>query len=181
MNALPSEFHIPEGPMLPFSPAGLGRLDVEPPILTPATTYDLGRLEVEDWDEIHKIIQGVFGDMADRVRRHYPSIRSRGGRSSGCSFPLFTYRTFDLGGDQEIDPVIVGITFERAPSEGFFVVRGDIGGEESGRIDFEVPEKEAVNSRQSLIPTALKTALVLGDQWLLVAESVDARHQPPDY
>lgn len=179
MSTLSLEFSIPEGTIFTCSPMGLERLDVESPV--PSTPDDPDRAEAVDWDEIHKLIQEVFGKMADEIRRRQPSIRSREGRASGRSFPLYTYRTFDLGGDDEMDAVIVGIIFEPDPSGGFIVVRGDIGGEESGRIDFEAPEKKASASRRGLIPTAFGTALELAAQWPLVVTAVLDRPRPPDY
>jgi hypothetical protein len=181
MNTRLCEFTIPDALLLPFSVEGLDRFDVEAPMLRPATNDDAVPMDVKDWDEIHRVVQGVFSDMTERVRRETPSIRSRGGRSSGRSFPLFTFRTFDLGEGQEIDPVIVGIIFEHAKSETRMVLRGDIGGECSGRVDFELPERETANSLAALLPSALSMALVLGEQWLLVAQKVYERHPLPDY
>jgi hypothetical protein len=179
MSAPAPEFTLPDRPVFPFSASDLGRLEVEPPVAEAAS--DFVRLQPGDWDAIHEAIQRVFGEMADQVRRRWPSIRSRAGRTSSRSFPLFTYRTFDLGPDGEIDAVIVGITFEPAPEGGAVVIRGDISGEETGRTDFEAPEKTAVDSWQGLVPAALETALVLEERWPLVGKTVLERLQPPVY
>ncbi len=133
-----------------------------------------------DWDEVHRVVQGIFSELAGRIHLRCSSIRSRIGRTSGRSFPLFSYRSFDLAEEPEIDPVIVALSFEPTPT-GEIAIRGDIGGEESGRIDFEVAERVVSSSRWDVLPTASRTAMRLGEQADTIVQAVLRRHPPPSY
>ena len=64
-----------------------------------------------------------------------PAISSRGGRTSTQRFPLFSYRTFQTAAEPEADAVVVGVDFQE--QEQGISIRGDISGEESGRVFFE--------------------------------------------
>ena len=88
------------------------------------------KIEIIDWDEVHRAVQAALEALSERVRRCEPAVRCRPGRTSGGSFPLFSYRTFDRPGDE--DRVIVGITVQDQ-GERFRIV-GEISGEESGLI-----------------------------------------------
>lgn len=178
MNSILSEAPGSGSPTPRFSPTGLERLDVSPP--APQTADEDACLGQMDWDEIHWVVQGIFGAMANRIHRRCLAIRSQGARTSGRSFSLFTYRVFNLTGDEESESVIVGLIFEPT-STGAIAVRGDIGGEESGRTDFELDERVVAGSRSYLLPMAAQMAMQLGEQVELVVRSVLERHPPPTY
>ena len=89
--------------------------------------------EMIDWDEVHRAIQAVLDALDDRVARLEPSVCRRVGRTSGRSFPLFSYREFARS-DSE-DRVIVGITVQ--DREDRFRISGEIAGEESGQIHLD--------------------------------------------
>ena len=108
-------------------------------------------------------------------------IRTKTGKSSARSYFLFSFMTFDLGDQEELDPVIVGLTFEPSLSGDGVRVRGDISGEETGRIDFELPEIAATDTRGGVLPIALEMATILAEQADLIARSVFDRYPPPAY
>ncbi len=89
--------------------------------------------------------------------------------------------TFDLGVQAEFDPVIVGLSVDPVPLTGGIMVRGDIGGEGTGRIDFELAERSLRLSRWDILPVALEMATQLGEQKHLIARSVFKRHPLADY
>jgi len=115
-------------------------------------TVDPHLLDQPDWEEVHLSVQCIF-----------------------------TYRTFDLGVQAEFDPVIVGLSFDPVPLSGGIMVRGDIGGEGTGRIDFELAERSLRLSRWDILPVALEMATQLGEQKHLIARSVFKRHPLADY
>lgn len=61
------------------------------------------------------------------------------------------------------------------------MVRGDIGGEGTGRIDFELAERSLRLSRWDILPVALEMATQLGEQKHLIARSVFKRNPLTDY
>jgi hypothetical protein len=170
---------IPEvwGPLV--SLARLDRLDVDVPPPPP------GGQGVEvyraDWDEVHRAVQEEFRLMDELVRRQAPAIRSRAGKTSGRSFPLFTYRAFDLGEGEEIDPVIVGVQITTGDTGDRVLLQGDISGEGTGRIDYEAAEREVVNDRYAVLAAALGMANELRGRTDVVIGSVLDRHPPPTY
>ena len=89
--------------------------------------------------------------------------------------------TFSLADADSLESVIVGLNFDPTPSGGRVRVRGDIGGEESGRIDFELEERSVHLIPTEVIPLALDMASRLADQAELVARAVLDRHPVPEY
>jgi hypothetical protein len=88
-----------------------------------------------DWDAVNRSIQSELDGLADWVEREIPGINSRAGRSAARGFSLFSYRTFPPLGDEDFDPIIVGVTCVQDASE--VRISGDISGEETGRIYFD--------------------------------------------
>lgn len=164
-----------------FSPIGLARLDVSPPPLIECGEGSFIPEEQVNWYQVHQLVQRIFSEMAARIKDEWPMIRSRPGKSSARSFFLYTFMIFDLGDEEELDPVIVGLTFEPAPSGDHILVTGDICGEETGRIDFELDRSSVRNSHGDILPIALEMATKLGEQIDLTAKSVLDRHPPPIY
>ena len=80
-----------------------------------------------------------------------------------------------------MDAVIAGVTIARSGPGGTLTLRGEIGGEESGRLDFECEEVELVDSGEALLQAASAMARVIAAQGDLVATRVLERPQPPIY
>lgn len=132
-------------------------------------------------DEVDRRVKEILGVMAAAVCRDHPEIRARPGRASGCPLPLYSYYSFDLGVGVEMDAVIAGITVGRAGLGGRLKLRGEISGEESGRLDFECEEVETQDSDEALLRAASAMAREIAAQRNLVATTVLGRPQPPIY
>jgi hypothetical protein len=168
----------------PFSmPLSLWRVDRLDIIGASPSTFAVGSFPDPraDWAQVDQVVQDILGAMAGRIRRQWPSIGSQASRTSARAFFLFAYRTFRLADDEASESVIVGLTFEPAPSGERIIVRGDIGGEETGRIDFETPVKEVPNAQAAVLATAYELARELADREDVVVRAVFERHAPPDY
>jgi hypothetical protein len=114
-------------------------------------------LAAADWDRVHEVVQGVLGEMARDVERRWPEIGSRPGRTTTRRFPLFSFRTFFTKVDRGADPVVVGLDFK--PEADGVRVRGDISGEESGRVWYdEECEQTAAKSLDSILAAAQEIA-----------------------
>jgi hypothetical protein len=107
-----------------------------------------------DWDRIHEAIQAVLSGLARSVKERWPEVVSRPGRTSTNKLPLFSYRTFELMDSPEADAVVVGLDFQ--PSETTVRIRGDLCGEESGRIFYDTDcETEAEKTHGKVLAAAL--------------------------
>ena len=96
----------------------------------------LERLDLLDLDEIDDLVQGILREINPQL----PGVQAHSGRNAGRSWLLFSYRTFEPPPASGIDPVVVGINLSRG-SQGV-LVSGDIAGELSGDIIFDVPARE---------------------------------------
>jgi hypothetical protein len=163
-----------------FSPFDLDRLDVSALNLGPSREPQNPE-GMADWQEVHRLVQWIFNRMATRIGARWPMIRSRGGKTSARSYFLYTYMTFGLCDEESLEFVIVGLLFEPTPPGDGVRVSGDIGGEESGRIDFELEGKSVMLSRTEVIPLALEMATRLAEQTDLIAKAVLERHPAPEY
>lgn len=99
-------------------------------------TGGIDRSELLDLDGIHEAVQGILRHLDSQL----PGVRAHSGRNTGGSWLLFTYRTFEPAAGSAIDPVVVGVTLSHG-NQGV-VVRGDIAGELSGDVLFQVPAHE---------------------------------------
>lgn len=131
--------------------------------------------EPPDWDEAHRLISKILLRMAEQIARRWSSIRSKAGRTSGQSFSMFAHQVFDLPADQAGDAVVVGVNFEPSPDRKTIVVRGDISGETTGRIWYELGEEQIANSRVAVLAAAHEVASKLSQQWQVVADALGVR------
>ena len=113
-----------------------------------------------DWDAVHAAVQEILAHMDSGLAESGMPIRSHAGRTAASAFALFSYRSFDLQGDDEQDPVVVGITFVAGPDG--IRVSGDISHEETGEILYELAIQHVVAS----------PAAVLAGSGATVAQSV---------
>jgi hypothetical protein len=143
-----------------------------------AQTQKATNLSQVDWDLVYEAIQAIFEPMAEAIHRRRPDTRSRANRAAAHAFFLFAYRVFDVPMDHAIDPVVVGVEFAPAPTNGGVLVRGDISGEESGRIYFELDESEVPSARAVVLEAARQTATQLSNQVEVVIEAL-AQPGPP--
>jgi hypothetical protein len=132
-----------------------------------------------DWNQVNRIVQREFRTLAGEVRRRWPHIRARAGRTSGRVFFLFAYCTFDVPEDHGIDPVVVGINFGPTPHGGAVVVQGDISGEESGKVYYELPPREVPNQRVAILVAAREIARDLSNQADSIGENLVQANYPP--
>jgi hypothetical protein len=168
----------------PFAPvelfSGIDRLDS---IATAGPTRDapVAAPTPVDWKHVHQVVQDILRNVSDRVLNNEPAIRSRPGGTRGDSFFLYSYRVFDLGDSEDVDPVVVSLGFSPAPIAGRVLVRAEIGGEGTGRIDFEAEEMEVPSDHAAVLAAACQAASVLAAKSSLVIQAVLARHAPPVY
>ena len=131
-----------------------------------------------DWDLIHEKIQEVLAEMGRRVAERWPTISSQGGRTSTQRFPLFSYRTFQGAAEGEADAVVVGLDIQ--PQEQVVSIRGDISGEETGRIFFdEACEAEVEPERDAVLRAALAVARRLAGQLDTIHEALAVPSRAP--
>jgi len=139
---------------------------------------DVMELTSADWDHIHEKVQEVFAEMARRVGERWPTISSRGGRTSTQRFPLFSYRTFQTTAQAEADAVVVGLDFQ--PQEQCVSIRGDISGEETGHVFFDQAcEAEVEPDRESVLREGLAIARRLAGQLDKIHEALACPSQAP--
>lgn len=117
-----------------------------------------------DWQAIHEAIQGIFLALAEEVQASCPAIHSRAGKTQTVRFPLFSYRVFEVPPQPDLDPVVVGVNFAPASSDGNITVSADLCGEESGQIWFELPEQTVPAAQAVLRVTAETLARRLSEQ-----------------
>ena len=112
-----------------------------------AVTLDgLDRLDLIDIDALGQAVQHYFDDLAVAVTRADARLPRPIGQSNygGC-WLLFSYRTFHPPTGSDVDPVVAGVTVSRVGSD-LFRIAGDIAGEGSGDILFEVAARERMGS-----------------------------------
>lgn len=132
-----------------------------------------------DWDEVKRVVQSVFDEMAGRVLRAWPVLSSRTGSVGARAFPLFVYCTFYAPDGSHLEPVVAGVTFGMGENKKSLVVRGDISGEETGCIHFDTDcDKVAPATTRDAIATGLDIARRLAEQEVVVAEELGVRNFP---
>ncbi len=117
-----------------------------------------------DWQAIHESIQVIFLSFAEVVQAECPCVRSRTGKTQTARFPLFSYRTFDIPSQPDLDPVVAGVNFKPDASGRDITVTADLCGEESGRIWLELPEQIVSAAQDSLRAAAETFARKLSEQ-----------------
>lgn len=133
-----------------------------------------------DWDAVHFTIQDLLKTLIHRVRASCPEVRTVSGRTGGPAFPLFSYVSFDLGPNETIDAVVVGIDV-RANPRGGYRLEGSIGGEESGRIDYEVESVVLDATTEAVLAEASRLARQLIGKHKSIAQVILSRPPLPSY
>lgn len=149
--------------------------------ITTAGSLGLSHLDLIDigWDDIHDAIQRELSLLAHSVAAQAPEIEWRSGRTTGRSFPLFSYRTFRVPANPDFDPVVAGVTFSDRDSQ--FLISGDISGEESGQILYSDEHCERIVERptlSTLLHEGLLIARKLTARSEIVVESLRTRQEP---
>lgn len=143
-----------------------------------AVTEPSRKLAEGDWDKIHERIQQILATMVEPVQRSAPGIRATGGRTSGRVWQLYSYMAFTPQ-DSDLEAIIAGVTF--AISAGQLVVKADIGGEETGRTDYETEEQHTADDFQSALMAGERLATELSAHTDVVVRALAEHRCPPDY
>jgi hypothetical protein len=86
---------------------------------------------------------------------------------------LYVYCVFDPISEVEVDPIVAGVAFKR--TSGGILVRGDVCGEESGRVYLELPEYGEIvpETGTAVIQAASRTAARLSREVDAVLRALD--------
>lgn len=113
-------------------------------------TGGLERLDVQDvsdtWSNLRDLAQHDLATLDERVIAAVPAARVRPGSNRGGGAHLFVYRVYEPAAESGVDPVVVGILIRPADAAlaDHFRVSGDIAGDSSGDIIFELPQREVI-------------------------------------
>ena len=124
-----------------------------------------GVTEEVKWDSVHEEIQEHLERLTRLVLVQSPQTVWKSGRNSARAFPLLSYRVFYRSDGDNYDPIIADVTVTQEGPLAW--VSGDISGEESGRIYFDVGCDLEVPCRQQAIIEAVS----------LVADRIAAQSQ----
>ena len=141
---------------------------------------ETGELRPIDWDRIHRQTHALLEPLVGYVQRQQPTVRSQGGTTQTPALPLFSYRVFRWGDEPDLEAVIVGLDFKPSPNGGI-VVRGDIGGEETGRTYYQAGEHAVAGTMPAVLAAAVAIASELAAQGDVVVSALRVRQPAPDY
>ena len=134
-----------------------------------------------DWDHVHTQVQTAFDALAQRVRSSCPAVVVRdGGKSVGRVWFLFSFREFNLSADDsKAEDIIAGVHF--SPEGDGIRIRADVGGAETGQIDYEAPER-VVPANLGAVMAAVRdlTDRLIGQEEVVVT-AMSERRPPPNY
>jgi hypothetical protein len=145
--------------------------DIEP------RAKDIDRLDVRDsaeqWVSLRDILQRDLAALDERMTVLVPGARARNGSNQGGGTHLFVYRVFEPEAGTGIDPVVAGISIRPGGTEtdDHFSVSGDISGESSGDILFELGSRNVIGWR-SMTEAARDISAVLARQPEIIAAAV---------
>lgn len=105
-----------------------------------------------EWKTVHGAVQKVFAEMVHQLG---PQLETKSGFTEGTAF-FFTYRLFQNPGDENIDPVVVGITFWKG--ETAIRIEGDISGEQTGDFLVDSIKDKVAASTDRVKAAALRIA-----------------------
>jgi hypothetical protein len=118
--------------------------------------------------------------MIDPLHQHSPNIDSKSGKTAACAFFLFTYLGFNWKDDADSEAVVVGVDFVPSQTRGEVVLRGDICGDETGHVYYEI-EKKVPETRLAILTAARETAEQLSKQVDVVEKALSERRSSPSY
>jgi hypothetical protein len=147
---------------------------------TAPTIQDSG-LTPADWDQVHGQVQAALDVLARRVLSRCPAVVVRAGRrNAGRVWSLYSYRPFNLTEDDtEAEDVVAAMTF--SPTAGGIQILADVGGAETGRTDYESPERLVPANLPAVSAAVRELGEELGRQDEAVVRAVSERRPPPDY
>lgn len=131
-----------------------------------------------DWEALHEYIQQLLAPMRAEVEQRWPQVRSRPGKTFTEKMLLFSYCAFENPSQPEVDPVVVGVDFAPGPAEDVVRVRGDLCGEETGSVWFEVPEQQVSRTQEALRKAAESVTTQLAAEADRVAEGLALAGSP---
>lgn len=136
----------------------------------------LDRLDLIDLDALDRAVQQHFDDLAAAVTEADARLRRPLGQSNdgGC-WLLFSYRTFRPLAGSDVDPVVAGVTVSRVGSD-LFRVAGDVAGESSGDVLFEVAARERMGSL-AVLDACHDVAAELARQCGVIVRALHDRHR----
>jgi len=132
-----------------------------------------------DWENVHEQVQTLWGLLADGVHRYLPAIRSKQGQTTGRAWWLYTYRDFSWPDDEDAEAV--GAGFAPAAGATGVEVKGEICGEETGHLYFEVEAAVIPATPADVSAAAQHVALLLSRQVEIVVGALNERQPPPKY
>jgi hypothetical protein len=110
----------------------------------------------ELWNAVHESIQTALQRMDALLRAEFPELRITGGKSTGKAFTLFSYRSYAAG---DLEPVVVGVMFR--PAGDGFLASGDISGESTGEVFYEVAPLSIAPNPSDITQAAQRIAIDL--------------------
>ena len=142
---------------------------------TVALTSDPQKHDAVDWENVHRLIQRLFDELANRVCADHPEIRAQSGKTVARSCYLFSYRDFDVPSDHGIEAVAAGVYFKRGPGNDQVTVYGDIVREDTGDILFETEQRIVPLTASVVLAAAEQTARPVCEQADII---IDGLQQP---
>jgi hypothetical protein len=130
----------------------------------------MNTLSEQQLDEIHTVVQAALQSLDQHFQQIHLPIVSRGGRTTARAFPAFSYRTFYPPEGMEREPVVAGVDLHME-AEGVRLI-GDIVGEDSGIIHYELPTLSGLTSSVAIVEAARELARQLAQQAEVIVRAV---------
>lgn len=134
-----------------------------------------------DWDKVHQETQQLLAPLVDSVSQRWSAVRSEPGRTSARAWTLYSYRTFSLPEEPDAEAIVVGVFFAPSPDGNHVLVRGEIGGEETGHSYFVAGEKQVPAVQSAVLRASHDIGDELGRQTEVLVNGLAERRSPPDY
>ncbi len=125
-----------------------------------------------DLSRIADRVEVPLAQLSEAVRQQIPASFSRPGRTKVGTTSLFVYQTFYLPGVPETEPVVVGIAFE--PRDNETIIRGDVSGEDSGTVYFELTQRRVDSGHGAILTVALDFASKLAEESAMIVDALTA-------
>lgn len=108
--------------------------------------------------------------LQNEVRRKIANVHVLAGRTAGDRFYLHSHQTFSLPECDDVDAVVVGLTFSPALDD--VKIDADISGEQTGDLIFSLPTRKVANARQPLMEATHDLARTLSESVDVVAAAL---------
>jgi hypothetical protein len=113
-------------------------------------------------------VQSVLRELDARIREKCANVAITAGHNSAGAWELFSYRVYQSPASFEIDPVVVGVVCTARDES--IEIRGDIAGETTGDILYDVPAKNV--GKRGVLDAAREVAALLLEQQDLVSGAI---------